>query len=102
MKTIQKMKLGIWVKLPLAHPIHLTIYRPLMVQLRYLELEQDGYGTEIYYNELIRNDFPLSVNVDSESDSIGAVKMYVDGEVFRLNPNDNPYVWIVEFEAVEE
>ena len=68
-----------------------------------LELEQDGYGTEIYYNEsLTRNDFPLSVNVDSESDSIGAVKMYVDGEVFRLNPNDNPYVWIVEFEAVEE
>lgn len=68
-----------------------------------LELEQDGYGTEIYYNDsLTRNDFPLSVNVESESNSIGAVKMYVDGEVFRLNPNDNPYIWIAEFEAVEE
>lgn len=68
-----------------------------------LELEQDGYGTEVYYNDsLTRNDFPLSATVESESNSIGAVKMYVDGEVFRLNPNDNPYVWIVEFEKVEE
>lgn len=67
-----------------------------------LEMEQDGYGTEIYDKVISRDDFPLTLSVESDSRAIAAVKMYVDGEVFRLHENDNPYVWIIELEPVEE
>ena len=67
-----------------------------------LEMEQDGYATEIYAEIISRYDFPLTVPVESDSGAIGAVKMYVDGEVFKLHENDNPYVWIIELEPVED
>lgn len=68
-----------------------------------LEMEQDGYGTEIYNKVTSVMDFPLSVpNIEGDSTSIGVVKMYIDGDLFRLSPGDEPYVWIVEFKAVEE
>ena len=67
-----------------------------------LEMEQNGYGTEIYNEMTSISDFPLNVpNIEGESTAIGVVKMYVDGDVF-MDESGDPYVWIVEFEAVEE
>lgn len=67
-----------------------------------LELEQNGYGTEIYHKVMSISDFPIILPVEGESASVGVVRMYIDGDVFRLSENDAPYVWYVEFEAVEE
>lgn len=67
-----------------------------------LEMEQNGYGTEIYNEITSIMDFPLNLTVEGESTSIGVVTMYVDGDVFMLNGESDPYVWIVEFTAVEE
>jgi serine/threonine-protein kinase len=67
-----------------------------------LEMEQNGYGTEIYNEMASIVDFPLTVrNIEGESASIGLVTMYVDGIIFK-DEQGNPYVWVVEFEAVEE
>ncbi|TAH71582.1 MAG: Stk1 family PASTA domain-containing Ser/Thr kinase [Anaerolineaceae bacterium] len=67
-----------------------------------LEMEQNGYGTEIYNEMTSVAHFPLTVrNIEGESASIGVVRMYIDGEIFRDEAGD-PYVWVVEFETVEE
>ncbi len=67
-----------------------------------LEMEQNGYGTEIYNQMTSISDFPLKVkDIEGESTAIGVVKMYIDGEIFK-DEAGNPHVWIVEFEAVEE
>lgn len=66
-----------------------------------LEMEQNGYGTEIYNEISSEDDFPLTIPVDGESTAIGVVRMYVDGELFK-DETGNPYVWVVEFEALEE
>ena len=66
-----------------------------------LEMEQNGYGTEIYNKMTSISDFPLSVpDIEGESASIGVVKMYIDGDVFKID--GEPYVWIVEFTTVED
>lgn len=68
-----------------------------------LEMEQGGYSTEIYNKRTSASDFPIIVpNIEGESASVGIVKMYIDGEVFRLNEGDQAYEWYVEFETVEE
>ena len=46
------------------------------------------------------SDFPLSIPIEGESTSIGVVRMYIDGDVFKID--GEPYVWIVEFVAVED
>lgn len=67
-----------------------------------LEMEQGGYGTEIYHEMTSISDFPMTLNdIEGESLEIGVVKMYIDGEIFK-DEEGNPYVWIVEFEAVED
>lgn len=67
-----------------------------------LEMEQNGYGTEIYNEMTSISDFPLTLrNIEGESSAIGVVKMYIDGEIFR-DESGNPYVWIIEFDAVED
>jgi len=66
-----------------------------------LEMEQNGYGTEVYNEMTSISDFPLTISIEGESTSIGVVRMYVDGEIFRDEAGD-PFVWIVEFTAVEE
>lgn len=67
-----------------------------------LEMEQNGFGTEIYNEMTSLTEFPLTVtNIDGEGPSIGVVTMYVDGVIFK-DENGDPYVWIVEFKAVEE
>ncbi|NLY48587.1 MAG: Stk1 family PASTA domain-containing Ser/Thr kinase [Clostridiales bacterium] len=67
-----------------------------------LEMEQDGYSTEIYNEMTSVVDFPLTVrNIEGESLSDGYVTMYVDGILFR-DEQGNPYVWVVKFKAVEE
>ncbi len=67
-----------------------------------LEMEQNGYGTEIYNEMTSISDFPLTVsNIEGESTAIGVVRMYVDGDPF-MDASGDPYVWVVEFEAVEE
>lgn len=65
-----------------------------------LEMEQNGYGTEIYNEMTSISDFPLSIPIEGESTSIGVVRMYIDGDVFKID--GEPYVWIVEFVAVED
>lgn len=67
-----------------------------------LELEQNGYSTEIYNKMTSIMDFPLEVPVEGESDSTGIVRMYIDGDLFKLRDSDEPYVWYVKFEAVED
>lgn len=67
-----------------------------------LELEQNGYSTEIYNKVMSILDFPLVLTVEGESESVGIVRMYIDGDLFRLRGNDEPYVWYVHFDAVEE
>lgn len=67
-----------------------------------LELEQNGYSTEIYDKILSVSDFPLEIQVEGESDSEGIVRMYIDGELFKLQDSNEAYVWRVNFEAVEE
>lgn len=67
-----------------------------------LEMEQNGYGTEIYNEMTSVADFPLNIrDLEGESDSIGVVRMYVDGEIFK-DESGEPYVWVVEFKKVEE
>ena len=67
-----------------------------------LEMEQNGYGTEIYNDMASISDFPMTLkDIEGESASIGVVKMYVDSEVFK-DESGNPYIWIIEFKAVEE
>jgi serine/threonine-protein kinase len=67
-----------------------------------LEMEQNGYGTEIYNKMASISDFPLTVtDIEGESAAIGVVRMYIDGDIFK-DEAGAPYVWVVEFEAVEE
>jgi serine/threonine protein kinase len=66
-----------------------------------LEMEQNGYGTEIYNEITSVSDFPLTIPVEGESTSPGVVRMYIDGDLFR-NEAGNPYEWVVEFKAVED
>ncbi|CRZ34659.1 serine/threonine-protein kinase [Herbinix hemicellulosilytica] len=67
-----------------------------------LELEQNGYSTEIYNEVMTVTDFPLELTVEGESESVGIVRMYIDGELFKLRGTDEAYVWYVNFNAVEE
>ncbi|NLO09206.1 MAG: Stk1 family PASTA domain-containing Ser/Thr kinase [Clostridiales bacterium] len=67
-----------------------------------LEMEQNGYGTVIYEEMTSIADFPLTVsNIEGESTAMGVVTMLIDGELFK-DESGNAYVWVVEFEAVEE
>ena len=67
-----------------------------------LEMEQNGYGTEIYNEMTSTADFPLTLrDIEGESASIGVVKMYIDDVLFKDDAGE-PYVWIIEFKAVEE
>ena len=67
-----------------------------------LELEQNGYSTEIYNKVMTNTEFPLVLTVEGESESVGMVRMYIDGELFKLQGSDEPYIWYVYFDAVEE
>lgn len=67
-----------------------------------LELEQNGYSTEIFNKEMKNTEFPIELSVEGESESVGIVRMYIDGELFKLQGSDSPYEWFVNFEAVEE
>lgn len=67
-----------------------------------LEMEQNGFGTEIFNEMTSIVDFPLTVkDIEGESTAIGVVTMYVDGIIFK-DESGNPYVWLAEFVAVEE
>lgn len=66
-----------------------------------LEMEQNGYGTEIYNEFTSLADFPLVIpDIEGESTSDGIVRMYVDGEPFKVN--GTTYEWVVKFKAVED
>lgn len=68
-----------------------------------LELDQDGWVTNIKDEVLNKNSFPLTVKgIEGESASNGIVRMYVDGELFKLPGQSKEKTWSVKFEAVED
>lgn len=68
-----------------------------------LELDQDGWVTNIKDEVLDKNSFPLTVKgIEGESASAGIVRMYVDGELFKLPGSSKEKTWTVKFEAVED
>lgn len=66
-----------------------------------LEMEQDGTLTTIFEGTLSGSDFPYTVSQESDSSSVGTIRMYVDGELF-IAPSDTETTWTIEFSPVEE
>lgn len=68
-----------------------------------LELEQDGWVTDIFDGYLTSTDFPLKVrNIEGDSTSDGTVRMYVDNILFKIPGEAKESTWKVKFIAVEQ
>ncbi len=66
------------------------------------EMEQNGNLTNIAEGYFEASDFPYPItDIGSTSSNVGTVRMYVDGNLFKI-PGDTETTWTVEFEAVEE
>ncbi|HHT97054.1 MAG TPA: Stk1 family PASTA domain-containing Ser/Thr kinase [Clostridiales bacterium] len=68
-----------------------------------LEMEQDGWVSEIFEGMATSDDFPLKVkNVIGDNLSDGTVRMYVDNMIFKLPDETVGKTWKIKFIAVEE
>jgi eukaryotic-like serine/threonine-protein kinase len=66
------------------------------------ELEQDGQKEDIFQGSLSESDFPYPLtDIVSDSPSVGTIRMYVNGELFKL-PGDQDTSWDIEFEPMED
>lgn len=68
-----------------------------------LEMEQDGYVTQIFDKTIDGGKFPLKIErVQGDSTKDGTVRMYVDNKLFKMPDESDAKTWRIKFRAVEE
>jgi len=69
-----------------------------------LEMEQDGYQTQIMAPVMLKkSDFPRVIDgIEGVSVSDGIVRMYIDGVHFVKPGDTQPYTWTAKFVPMEE